>query len=396
MDINYIDLSDSPEEWRELLRIWRNKPRIRSEMVFQEEISPAQHEIWLKKLLSSGATDKIRIAVTDGVPFGMIRLKDIDRKVRASDWGYYIGEEEFLGRGLGKRMLKHLVEWAFVEEELGELSTKVNKNNIKALNIYKRAGFHLAGETGDFYTMVLKNDGESKIWTIGQGGNGREMPLDLKRHFAWIFSSVKLPICIDNGALIEIKSDSDDVHLKWRDIVFKLKSHSDIEVLADKLPYADALIPKAFPQNCDWGFVSLDTKDDLGFSALLAASVEEFKKIITFCDNTANFLLNERHLKIETLAQEHKDNLEHLYTRFENLPVFAEFSLTGADDPLSLAEKIKECDYIKGISVKNDLPIHKQELPQKIITIVQDSGFKGAAQNRVFIGFREEKEKNNS
>ena len=58
-DISYIDLCDSPEEWRELLREWRNKPRVRN-----------------------------------------------------------------------------------------ELHTKVNKKNVKALNIYKDAGFYTTGDTG--------------------------------------------------------------------------------------------------------------------------------------------------------------------------------------------------------------------------------------------------------
>ena len=384
-EISYIDLCDSPGEWRDLLRVWRNKLRVRSEMVCQEEISPVEHARWLEKVLPSG-TDKIRIAVSNGVPFGIVRLMDIDRENSSSDWGFYIGEEQFLGYGLGKKMLTYLTEWAFGEEKLKELYTKVSKKNIKALNIYKSVGFYVTGETGDFYMMSLKNDSETKIWTVGHGGNGREMPLEVKRRFAWVFVSEHLPLCIDNGAVIEINPDS-GAHLKWRDIVFKLNSHSDIEILTEKI--VDAVVPKILPENCDWGFITFDTKNDLGFSALMAASREEFKKIITFCDNSANFTLNKGSEKIEILAPELKGNMEELRSKFGDLPVFVEFSFNGVEDPLELAEKIKNSEYIKGISAKNNLPFREKELAGEIIGIIQESGFKGSALNRIFVGYKE-------
>jgi len=237
--------------------------------------------------------------------------------------------------------------------------------------------------------MSLNSNGDVKIWTVGHGGNGREMPLELKRRFAWIFVSAQLPLCIDSGALIEIDPQSANIHLKWRDIVFKINSHSDIEILAGKLPYADALIPKDFPANSEWGFIAFDTKNDLGFSALRAASIAEFKKVITFFDNTTNFMLNENRPKIEILSPELFDNFDELKRRLDNLLIFADYSLSGVDNPLEFTEKIVNCDFIKGISVKNDLPPREQELPRKIIGIIQDCGFKGAAQSSAFVGFRE-------
>jgi RimJ/RimL family protein N-acetyltransferase len=388
-DISYVDICDSPKEWQELLRVWRNNPRVRSEMCFKEEISHGEHAVWLKKILSSSSTDKIRIAVSNGIPFGMVRLKDIDRKNSSSDWGFYIGEELFLGIGFGKKMLCYLINWAFVEEKLKELHTKVNKENTKAINIYKSAGFYVTGETGDFYAMSLKCNDELKSWVIGHGGNGREMPLELKRHYAWIFACGQLPACIDSGAAIEINPERKDVRLIWRDLVFTLNSHSDISILSEKLPYADVLVPKTFPVNCEWGFIAFDAISDSGFSALWAASMEGFKKIITFCDNSDNFMLNKNHSKIEILAPKFKDNFEELSFRFDSLPIFVQFSLTGVDNPAELTEKIANCGCIKGISVTNNLPAREVELPQKIIEIIQGSGFKGSVQNMIYVGYRE-------
>jgi hypothetical protein len=238
--------------------------------------------------------------------------------------------------------------------------------------------------------MSINNNNDTEVWTVGQGGNGRAMPLELKRRFAWVFASASLPSCIDSGALVEIEPGSEDVYLKWRDILFKLNSQSDIEILAGKMPYANYTLPQNLPLNCDLGFITFDTKNDLGFSALYAASREEFKKIITFCDDSANFKLNKDHSKIEVLPPEFSGDMEELCSKFGDLPVFVEFSLTGVGDPIELTGKIRESQFIKGISVRNDLPVREQELPEKIIGIVQDAGFKGSVLNRIFVGYRDD------
>lgn len=157
MKIRYVNLSDAPQEWQDIIRVWRNSPRVRREMLTQTDISPEAHARWLAKVTSPESNDRIRIAVSEeGIPFGILRLMGIDKTALDSDWGLYVGDENFLGRGLGKKMLDDLLEWAFVEEKLKELHTTVRKGNKKALAMYEAVGFRITGETGDFYEMSLR------------------------------------------------------------------------------------------------------------------------------------------------------------------------------------------------------------------------------------------------
>lgn len=155
MKIEYIELRDAPQEWRDMIRVWRNSPRVRMEMLTQTEITPEAHARWLEKVTAPESNDRIRVAVSGGVPFGILRLMGIDKNTLSSDWGFYIGDDKYLGRGLGKRMLDDLLEWAFGEEGLKELHTTVRKENNKAVSMYEAAGFKITGENGGFYTVRL-------------------------------------------------------------------------------------------------------------------------------------------------------------------------------------------------------------------------------------------------
>ena len=62
-------------------------------------------------------------------------------KSRISEWGFYIGEEEYRGKGLSKAILFRLLEVFFDEMKFEVLFTKILSDNTVALNIYKKFKF---------------------------------------------------------------------------------------------------------------------------------------------------------------------------------------------------------------------------------------------------------------
>lgn len=155
--IMYRDVLKSGAELQERVRTWRNSDRVRLSMINTGIIEEKQHLQWLTSLKINSPGQIVRVAFDGETPFGIITLKDIDRHSSRSDWGMYIGDERFLGRGLGRRMLLDLLEWAFEEEGLNRLYTSVLADNSKAVALYLDGGFHFEGR---FERHIRRTSGE--------------------------------------------------------------------------------------------------------------------------------------------------------------------------------------------------------------------------------------------
>lgn len=157
MTLHYCNILEVGEEVQERVRVWRNSPRIRQFMLSQNEISVEEHRAWLSRLSKKDRSQIVRVAFCDGVPIGIITLKDIDRTSERSDWGIYIGEAGYEGRGFGGEMLDDLLSWGFEEEGLCRLFTSVTADNMPAIGMYLRAGFHFEGR---FEKHIVRGNGE--------------------------------------------------------------------------------------------------------------------------------------------------------------------------------------------------------------------------------------------
>jgi UDP-4-amino-4,6-dideoxy-N-acetyl-beta-L-altrosamine N-acetyltransferase len=155
--IAYPNILDVGPELQQRVREWRNSDRVRMSMLSPNLISEEQHRRWLSSLADRPERQIVRVAFAEGEPFGIITLKDIDRRSYRSDWGMYIGEESCLGRGLAKVMLFDLLVWAFEGEKLERLYTSVLSDNAKAVALYLEYGFHFEGR---FERHIRRESGE--------------------------------------------------------------------------------------------------------------------------------------------------------------------------------------------------------------------------------------------
>ena len=86
-----------------------------------------------------------------GMPFG--------RKRFASSFGILVGRN-YQGKGLGSKMLGHMVDWAR-RNNLTEVRLRVFGDNRTAINLYRKFGFRFLNALKEFrgsreYRMVLK------------------------------------------------------------------------------------------------------------------------------------------------------------------------------------------------------------------------------------------------
>lgn len=143
--ILYKDILEVGPEIQEKVRVWRNSPRVKKGMLVQADVTGRQHRTWLDFLHEKRAMNKVRVAFSDRIPFGIVNLRDIDENSGTCDWGVYIGEDAFLGRGLGRRLVFDTHLWGFGEQKMRKMHTSVRADNLKALFSYLELGHRVEG-----------------------------------------------------------------------------------------------------------------------------------------------------------------------------------------------------------------------------------------------------------
>ncbi|MCK4793150.1 MAG: UDP-4-amino-4,6-dideoxy-N-acetyl-beta-L-altrosamine N-acetyltransferase, partial [Desulfobacteraceae bacterium] len=138
--IEFVDILGVDDGLKEKVRCWRNKQRIRKSMLLQHEISKEEHLRWIENLKHKD-NQKFWVVFVDDVPIGSIYLQNINYDNLNSEWGFYIGEDAYIGKGLAKPIVFKLLEYFFEVMKFKILFTKVFSDNTVALNLYRKFKF---------------------------------------------------------------------------------------------------------------------------------------------------------------------------------------------------------------------------------------------------------------
>jgi len=132
------------EDTDNILR-WRNNPNVRSNFVFQDDLTREAHEVWMDTNVNAGKTAQF-IIVTDALgDVGSVYLRDIDSRHRKAEFGIFIGEDAARGKGFGTAATLMILEHAFRELNLNKVFLRVFTDNVGAIRSYERAGFTKEG-----------------------------------------------------------------------------------------------------------------------------------------------------------------------------------------------------------------------------------------------------------
>ena len=143
--ITYKNILETDSEIQEQVRLWRNSDRVNVGMLSQSHITAKQHQQWIDSLEKRIGIHEVRVSFSDEIPFGIINLRDINSVGKTCDWGFYIGDDAFLGRKLGKRLLYDLMDWGFGEAGMNKMYSTVRSDNLKVLHDELQAGYHIEG-----------------------------------------------------------------------------------------------------------------------------------------------------------------------------------------------------------------------------------------------------------
>lgn len=144
--IEFTDILSVDDALKDKVRQWRNKEKIRKSMLTQHIISKEEHFSWIESLKQKN-NQKFWLVFADNVPIGSVYLQNINHSQLNSEWGFYIGEDAYTGKGLAKQIVYKLLSYFFDVMNFETLFTKVLPINTTALHIYKTFNFIETGKS---------------------------------------------------------------------------------------------------------------------------------------------------------------------------------------------------------------------------------------------------------
>lgn len=165
-----ITLSPLDKSDLETVRNWRNSLAVRQHMYTEDVITAEQQVRWFEKV-KNDPTAEYKIIKSNGQSIGLVSFTNIDRRNGKCFWAFYIGEETFLGGGVGAKVEFWAIEYVFYELGLNKLICEVLETNNKVISLHKRFGFNQEAfylehifKGGKYYNVVglalLKRDWE--------------------------------------------------------------------------------------------------------------------------------------------------------------------------------------------------------------------------------------------
>jgi UDP-4-amino-4,6-dideoxy-N-acetyl-beta-L-altrosamine N-acetyltransferase len=124
---------------KDRLLAWRNRADVRRWMYTDHVISPAEHERWFAAALQD-ASRRYWMVDLEGRPVGLASV-EITATHRRGTWGWYLGEPDARGRGVGAYVHYCGIERVFGELRLNKLWSEVLADNESAWRLQESFGF---------------------------------------------------------------------------------------------------------------------------------------------------------------------------------------------------------------------------------------------------------------
>jgi len=137
---------------------WRNTPFVLNNFIDQNPITKESHTNYYKSKIATGKVKQF-IIVCENKDIGTIFLRDVNQDKKSAEYGIFIGEKEYLGKGIAVISSKKILKYAFNELKLQKVFLRVLERNTNAIRSYKNIGFVL----DEYFEMVELNNINEKV-----------------------------------------------------------------------------------------------------------------------------------------------------------------------------------------------------------------------------------------
>jgi len=122
---------------------WRNSKEIMSNFIIRQKLTEEDHLNWLKNYVETGKVVQfIAYDKDNNKDFASTYLKDINQTHKKAEFGIFIGEATYRGKGYGSEILRQTLAYAFKELKLNKVYARVLSYNEASYNMFLKNGFH--------------------------------------------------------------------------------------------------------------------------------------------------------------------------------------------------------------------------------------------------------------
>jgi len=131
---------------------WRTSERVTNFMNSDIEYNLSNQIQWINQIQKSNENYYWIIEINE-IKAGLICLTNIDIKHKTAHWGYYIGDEKFLG--FGSLVPPYLYNFVFNDLHLDLLKAEVFYENTMVIKMHLRFGYNFNPQNDK---IILKNN----------------------------------------------------------------------------------------------------------------------------------------------------------------------------------------------------------------------------------------------
>lgn len=139
------------EDKIELVRKWRNDPKISQYMEYRKIISAAEQLQWFHRINNEG--NYYYLIIVDNNEIGLIDIRDIDYEKKVGEPGIFIWDDNYLNSDISFRACLLMIDFAFDTLKLQNMIIHVLSDNKKAIQFNKFLGYKLIDNQEGIYNQ---------------------------------------------------------------------------------------------------------------------------------------------------------------------------------------------------------------------------------------------------
>ncbi len=119
---------------------WRNNPEVSKKFIHRAPLTRESQSIYYNTKVKTGEVAQFIISC-DNIDVGCVYIRDIDTANRKGEFGIFIGDVNYFGKGIGTAATKLILQHAFTTLNLNKVFLRVFTENVRAIKSYEKSGF---------------------------------------------------------------------------------------------------------------------------------------------------------------------------------------------------------------------------------------------------------------